>query len=183
MKRFFLAWLTLLIVVVSGCAVADDPSAPAKAMDAHSRARASLSDAHTGSQLGCPKPIISTKAPWLGKINANLLCAAAQAEAKGASFADMAARMGIVTVKTGVALDIVTNRLDADVERKLRLPGVTIRYLSVKYHRVAVVISDPMLLYQLAKIPEVRTIMPEYGGRTRGSNMGAGIRVKPKLYK
>jgi len=182
---FFLTGAALLMASVAGCVATDGaPSTvPTKVMDSHPQADVSLSEGHSASKLDCPKSRGSAKDPSLGKINANLLCAETKAKATGASFTNMAARMGIVTIKGGVVLDIVTSRLDADVERKLRLPGVTIRYLSVKYRRVSVVIRDPSSLYQLARIPEVRTIMPEYGGRTRGSNVGVGMRVKPKSYK
>ena len=93
--------------------------------------------------------------------------------------------MGMMTVKTGVMLDIVTNPLaaNADVKRKLHLPGVSVQLISAKYHRASLSIHDSTLLYQLAKMPEVRTIMPEYGGRTRGNNVGTGTLVEPKSYK
>ena len=101
------------------------------------------------------------------KINANLLQLEAKVRAEGMSLTSAIANTGMVMVDNGLLLDIVTNHLDSSVEKKFRIPGVTIRHLSAKYNRVSVVIDDLSLLSVLAKIPEVRTISPEYGARTR----------------
>jgi len=178
--------MVMLMASVAGCTAANDSPVSSKAVVVPVQSQAALPDSRAKLGVHCPKPRVAADTPWMGKIDANLLCAATQAKADGVSFSAMAARMGIVTDKTGVVLDIVTNRLDADVKRKIQLPGVTIRYLSVQYLRVVVVIADPDLLYRLAKISEVRMIMPEYGGRTRGNRVnpgrgaGSGLQIKAK---
>ncbi|MDX8411590.1 MAG: PKD domain-containing protein, partial [Mariprofundaceae bacterium] len=107
-----------------------------------------------------------SNAPQADKISVNLLQLESQARTKGVSLAAAAANTVFTTASGGVALDIVTSHLGPDVERKLRIPGVTVRHISEKYNRASVVISDPALLYQLASIPEVRSIRPEYGAIT-----------------
>jgi len=179
---FFLTGAALLMASVVGCVATDGAPSTVATKAMHPQADASLPEDHGASKLDCPKLRDSAKDPLLVKINTNLLCAETKAKATGASFTNVAARMGIVTVKGGVVLDIVTSRLDADVERKLRLPGVTIRYLSARYRRASVIIRDPALLYQLSRIAEVRTIMPEYGGRTRRSIPRGAMRVKPESH-
>lgn len=182
MKYLFFAWIILLTAISAGCTATDLPPTQGNPINVHPVAP----DNRVGlEKIHCPKPVQPQKSPWLRKINANLLCAATTAESRGAAFADIAARMGMMTVKTGVMLDIVTNPLaaNADVKRKLHLPGVSVQLISAKYHRASLSIHDSTLLYQLAKMPEVRTIMPEYGGRTRGNNVGTGTLVEPKSYK
>jgi len=101
------------------------------------------------------------------KISNNLLCAAKIAEIKRKSFADVASGMGILTVNGGVAIDIVMNSISPYIEKKLKIPGVTIRYISKRYKRVYAVVNDPNALYEIAEIPEVKTIMAEYGVMTQ----------------
>lgn len=101
------------------------------------------------------------------KIDANLLQLEAKVRVEGMSLTSAIANTGMIMVENGLLLDIVTDHLDPSVEKKFRIPGVTIRHLSAKYNRVSVVIDDLSLLSALAKIPEVRTISPEYGARTR----------------
>lgn len=180
MKHLFFTWVVL---IAAGCAATNRPSV--QILDTHPQSNASLSDAYADSTLVCTKLKVSTKTPWLGKINGNLLCAKVKAEMKGVSFAAMAAQMGIVTAKEGVVLDIVTNpfNTEADIKQKLQFPGVSIQFISAKYHRVSLIIHDSALLYQLAKLTDVRTIMPEYGAQTHGNNVTTGIHVEPKSYK
>ena len=74
----------------------------------------------------------------------------------------------------------MTVRDDADIAEKLGLPGVIIRHTSMRYGRISAAIDDLTLLFSLAKLAEVRLIMPEYGGKTlSGSISGskAGLRV------
>ncbi|MEE9293851.1 MAG: hypothetical protein V3W34_02650 [Phycisphaerae bacterium] len=114
-----------------------------------------------------PKATKDFKGPEAAKINANLLQLETKVRAEGMSLTSAIANTGMVMVDNGLLLDIVTSHLDPSVEKKFRIPGVTIRHLSAKYNRVSVVIDDLSLLSALAKIPEVRTISPEYGARTR----------------
>lgn len=139
--------------------------------------------AQTGAALspGSKFGEYSMEFPETKKINLNLLNAEKVARNKGASFSEIAASMGIATDNGSVVLDIVTNRLDASVEKKLRMTGIKIRHVSAKYNRVSAAISNPALLHQLAKIPEVRMIMPEYGGTTHGGVAGSTGRVEPKI--
>ncbi len=116
-----------------------------------------------------PKATKDFKGPEAAKINANLLALDEKVRAGGMSLAVATADTGMLRVDNGLVLDIVTNRLDSSVERKFRMPGVTIRNTSAKYNRVSLVIDDLDLLYKLARIPEVRTISPAYGARTRGT--------------
>ncbi|MEE9293850.1 MAG: CFI-box-CTERM domain-containing protein [Phycisphaerae bacterium] len=115
---------------------------------------------------GQPKVDRYSKVPEAAKINVNLLRLEEKARTEGASLTAAAAHTAIVRVANGVVLDIVTSRLDPSVEKKFLMPGVTVRHFSAKYNRVSVVIDDLTLLYELAKIPEVRMILPEYGART-----------------
>jgi len=107
-----------------------------------------------------------SKAPQASKISVNLLALEKKAKARSISFASAAQNTAIQTASGGILLDIVTNRLDAAVLKKISIPGVSIRYSSVKYNRVSVAVNNPALLYQLANIPEIRSIRPEYGART-----------------
>ena len=114
-----------------------------------------------------PKATKDFKSPEAAKINANLLALDEKVRTGGMSLAAATANTGMLRVDNGLVLDIVTNRLDARVERKFQMPGVTIRDTSAKYNRVSLVIDDLGLLYKLARIPEVRTISPAYGAKTR----------------
>ena len=71
--------------------------------------------------------------------------------------------MGMKTIGESVSLEMFVTPLDANVIRKFRIPGVTVRHVSMQYRRVLAVISDLSLLYDLVRIPEVRMINPEYG--------------------
>lgn len=107
-----------------------------------------------------PKATKDFKGPEAAKINANLLALDEKVRARGMSLAVVTADTGMLIVDNGLALEIVTSRFDARVERKLQMPGVTIRNTSAKYNHVSIVIEDLDLLYKLARIPEVRTISP-----------------------
>jgi len=106
-------------------------------------------------------------APHADKISVNLLALQRKAAMQQTTLAAVAHTNAVTrTQGTGIVLDIVMNRLDPAIVQKLKLPGVTIRYASMKYQRVSAVISNPALLYQLANMPEVRSIRPEYGALT-----------------
>lgn len=118
-------------------------------------------------------------APEAKKISVNLLRLEEKVRTEGVSPAVAVANTAIATVDSGVLLDIRTTRLDADVKKKFQLSGVTVRHFSPKYNRVSVIIDDLALLYQLAKIPEVQMINPEYGARTHGGAVSGPKGVKP----
>ena len=107
-------------------------------------------------------------APHADKISVNLLALQRKAAMQQTTLATVAHTNAVTkTQGTGIVLDIIMNRLDPAIMQKLKLPGVAIRYASIKYRRISAVISNPALLYQLANIPEVRSIRPEYGAMTR----------------
>jgi len=108
-----------------------------------------------------------SKVSYADKISVNLLALERKAALQHTSLSAASTNAVIKTQGAGIVLDIVMNRLDPAILQKLKLPGVTIRYASPKYHRVSAVISDPSLLYQLANMPEVRSIRPEYGAMTK----------------
>jgi len=102
-------------------------------------------------------------APHADKISVNLLALQRKAAMQKLSMSTAITNTAIRTQGAAILLDIVMNRIDPAIVQKLKLPGVTIRYASMKYQRVSAVISNPALLYQLANIPEVRSIRPELG--------------------
>lgn len=99
------------------------------------------------------------------KINAKLLELERRLKDEQVTIRQATANMAIVTSKDGVSLDIVTRDLDAEVEKQLAMPGVTIHYVSHKYNRVTASVSDLSLLHELAKIPQVVMISPQYPAR------------------
>jgi hypothetical protein len=101
------------------------------------------------------------------KINAKLLELERRVKHEQLTIQQASANMAIVTSEHGVSLDIVTRDLNADVERQLAMPGVTVQYVSHKYNRVTASISDLSLLHELAKIPQVVMISPQYPARTQ----------------
>ena len=127
-----------------------------------------------------PKVERYSQGPEAAKIHVNLLRLEEQVRTKAVSLAEAAATMGIVTVDSGVLLDILTSHLDSSAARKFERPGVTVRHVSTKYQRVAVVIDDLALLYELAQIPEVRTILPEYGSRTNVGTVGGRSKARSR---
>lgn len=105
------------------------------------------------------------------KIDRNLLRLEADVRSGGKRLDTAAAEMGIKTVSGRLRLDIITQPLDASIVRKLQLSGVVVHDVSFRYQRVSVTIADPALIYDLAQIPEVRMILPDYGATT---SHGAG---------
>jgi len=105
-----------------------------------------------------------SKLPQAEKISVNLLRIANKAKTQNVSFATAATNTAVRKVASAIAIDIVMNSLNSDIEQQLRIPGVTIRYISKRYKRVYAVVNDPDALYEIAEIPEVKTIMAEYGG-------------------
>jgi len=108
-----------------------------------------------------------SKAPNAAKISVNLLALEKKAATQQTTLSAIARNAAVSTAGAGIVLDIVMNRLDSVVLQKLKLPGVVIRYASEKHKRVSAVITNPVLLYQLANIVEIRSIQPEYGAVTR----------------
>jgi len=166
-KTIIIAGLTSLFMSMSGCANGEDAfyatSDPPPAVQPDVVATPN----QPGHQVGCAKSETNSNKSWRAKISANLLCAEIKSRAANMSFVDMAAQMGMAIAKGGVTLDVTTSRLDDDVKRKFSMRGVSITFISAQYKRLSLIIRDPALLEQLARIPEVRMIMPEYGGRAR----------------
>jgi len=157
----------LLSMSMAGCTKdANLPSAKQSTLSAV-QVKKNTSTHQTGYSGGCAKIKASGSMPWRIKISANLLCAETKSRTANISFVDMASQMGMVISKGGVTLDVATSRLDDDVKRKFAIKGITITFISVKYNRLSLIIRNPALLDQLARIPEVRMIMAEYGRRTR----------------
>jgi len=123
----------------------------------------------------------SEMSPDNEKIDLNLLHAEKVARDKEVSFIDVAAGMGIRTNNKGVMLEIITHQINTGIKERFLKTGVEIRYVSEKYNRVSVVISNPDQLHLLARIPEVRRVRPEYGGRTHGGTERT-VKVKSKLH-
>lgn len=107
-----------------------------------------------------------SKAPSAEKINVNLLRVEQRMRSPGITLATAIANSGMRTDAKGLRLNILTDNLDAVVKEKFSLPGVRVTDFSERYKRVAVTIDDPTRLFDLANIPEVRRIAPEYGART-----------------
>ncbi len=73
-----------------------------------------------------------------------------------------------VPVAQPQVLDVVLNEASADVENAIRqIKGVEIRHFSRKYQRASVSVSSPSKLFELARLPAVRSIRPEYGAITQ----------------
>ena len=108
----------------------------------------------------------SSAAAETNKINAKLLELERRVKVERQSLKQASASMAIVTSDRGVELDIVTSQLDESVEKQLAMPGVTLRHVSRKYNRVSATINDLSLLHELARIPQVVMISPQYPART-----------------
>ena len=117
-----------------------------------------------------PKLAAYSQAPGAQKIDLNLLRLAQKVRSEDLSLRQGARHAGFVAVGKGMVLDIVTNDIQTDDQHKFRLPGVDIRHFSPKYNRVSVMIRDLDRLHELAALPEVRSIAPEYGATTRGGS-------------
>ncbi len=113
-----------------------------------------------------PKVARYSKAPEAQKITVNLLRLDHQVRTRGTPLPAAAAAIGIGTVGNGIPIEIFTTRINATVVRKLNLPGVKVRHVSMPYQRVSVVIEDLSLLFPLARVREVRMIAPAYGATT-----------------
>lgn len=118
-----------------------------------------------------PKALPHTTAAGAEKIDVNLLRLDADVRRGGKRLDTAAAEMGMKTVSGHLRLDVIVQPLDASIVRKIQLPGVLVHHVSLRYQRVSVVIVDLALLYDLAQIPEVRMILPEYSATT---SRGAG---------
>ena len=129
------------------------------------------------------KPEPTKMTPSQRKIDAKLLRLDHQVRKEGVSITAAAASMGVLTTGDRVLLDIVIDRQATDIAAKLSRPGVLLKHVSTTYGRVSAAINDPALLYELAALPEVRMIMPEYGARThdgaRSGAVGKGNIKKP----
>ncbi len=125
-----------------------------------------------------PKVARYSTAPEAQKITVNLLRLDHQVRTRGTPLPTAAAAIGIGTVGNGIALEIFTTTINAAVVRKLNLPGVKVRHVSMPYQRVSVVIEDLSLLFPLARIREVRMIAPAYGATTNITAQG-GLNIEP----
>lgn len=113
-----------------------------------------------------PKVEQYSKVAAAEKINVNLLRLEHEVRTKRLSLT-AAADNAITITDGGMLLDIITDDLDAGVRQKFQRPGVIVRHISEQYRRVSLTVNDPALIFELAKIPEVRMISPGYGARTR----------------
>jgi hypothetical protein len=130
------------------------------------------------SQPGLSKVARYSSAPEAQKITVNLLRLDYQVRTRGTPLPTAAAAIGIDTIGNGVPLEIFTTKINAEVVKKLNLPGVQVRHVSAPYHRVSVVIEDLALLFPLARIREVRMISPAYGAKTDITAQG-GLIIEP----
>ncbi len=130
------------------------------------------------SQSGHSKVARYSSAPEAQKITVNLLRLDHQVRTRGTPLPTAAAAIGIGTVGNGVPLEIFTTRINSTVVKKLNLPGVRVRHVSMPYQRVSVVIEDLALLFPLARIREVRMISPAYGATTNITAQG-GLNIEP----
>ncbi|HHJ21168.1 MAG TPA: hypothetical protein ENJ84_15290, partial [Gammaproteobacteria bacterium] len=73
--------------------------------------------------------------------------------------------------KSAIELDLVLNQINPDTLKKLALKGVTIHHISSEYLRADISIDQPDLLFQLAKIPEIRAIRQNYGAITQAGSV------------
>ncbi len=101
------------------------------------------------------------------KINTNLLELERRVQQEKLSLRQAGENMAMTVTAEGVKLEIVTNRIDDEVEKQLSMPGVTLHHVSRKYNRVSASISDLASMHQLARVPEVVMIMPHYTPRTQ----------------
>jgi hypothetical protein len=116
--------------------------------------------------------------PEAEKINIQLLRLEHRVRTQGVPLVATAIAMGISTIDDRIGLEVYVSPLDAKVVRKLQIPGVSVRHVSMQYRRVLVVINDLALLYYLARIPEVRAISPEYGATTHTGAIGDSNRAQ-----
>ena len=101
------------------------------------------------------------------KINIQLLRLEYRVRAEGRPLVATASAMGISTIGDSIGLEIIVSPLDANIVRKFQFPGVKVRHVSMQYRRVLLVVNELSSLYDLARIPEVRVISPEYGVATQ----------------
>ena len=130
------------------------------------------------SQPGLSKVARYSTAPEAQKITVNLLRLDHQVRTRGTPLPTAAAAIGIGTIGNGIPLEIFTTKLNSTVVKKLNLPGVRVRHVSMPYQRVSVVIEDLALLFPLARIREVRMISPAYGATTHITAQG-GLNIEP----
>ncbi|MDH3602660.1 MAG: hypothetical protein OEU26_23850 [Candidatus Tectomicrobia bacterium] len=116
--------------------------------------------------------------PEAEKINVQLLRLEHRVRTQGEPLGSTAIAMGISTFEDRIGLEVYVSPLDAKIVRKFQLPGVNVRHVSMQYQRVLLVIDDLALLYDLARIPEVRVISPEYGATTNPGVMGGSNRAQ-----
>lgn len=128
-------------------------------------------------QAEYPKVARYSTAPEAQKITVNLLRLDHQVRTRGTPLPAAAAAIGIGTVGNGIPIEIFTTRINTAVVRKLNMPGVKVRHVSMPYQRVSVVIEDLSLLFPLARIREVRMIAPAYGATTNITVQG-GLNIE-----
>ncbi|WP_089941513.1 hypothetical protein [Candidatus Entotheonella palauensis] len=94
------------------------------------------------SQPELSKSARYSSAPEAQKITVNLLRLDHQVRTRGTPLPTAAAAIGIGTIGNGVPLEIFTTKINSAVVKKLNLPGVRVRHVSMPYQRVSVVIED-----------------------------------------
>ncbi len=105
-----------------------------------------------------------SKSPFADKIDVNLLALQSKATQQKTSLSAIAStNTAIQTQGANILLDIVMNRIDATTIKRIKQLGVHILFTSKAYHRISASIHNAALLNQLASLPEVRSIRPEYG--------------------
>lgn len=112
------------------------------------------------------KPDSTTMTSRQRKINGQLLRLDQRVRTEGDSIVAAAAGMGFMTTEDSVLLDISIDRNAVNIARKLSRHGAQLKHVSIRYGRVSAAINDVALLYELADLPEVHMIMPQYGART-----------------
>ena len=115
------------------------------------------------SSAGNPKLAPYSKAPEAEKISLNLLQLEQDIRHQHLSLTRAAASRALATQGHGLRLDILTRHLNAHVEAELVQAGAQILHLSPSHQRVTVSVQDPAVIHQLARIPDVLMISPDYG--------------------
>ncbi len=119
-----------------------------------------------------PRVEALSNVPHAEKINANLLDLEGRVRQGNTSLTRAANEMAMVNAADeGLQVDLLMNRIDADVLDELREIGMSIRHVSESHQRIAGVIDDAALLYDVAELDAVKMILPEYGGSTQAGSV------------
>ncbi|HGG60057.1 MAG TPA: hypothetical protein ENK26_09115, partial [Gammaproteobacteria bacterium] len=118
---------------------------------------------------GNAKVAYYSSAPQAGKIAVSLL--EKMVKSRGRAAALSGGEAPETTVASEIQLDVILDEADPDVEQALRaIKGLTLRHFSTAYQRASVAIASPAVLFELAKLPAVRAIRPEYGAITQAGS-------------